>query len=56
MKLTSEEMDICRQYKKRTDDGIVHCFECPLTLDTRRHVCKKNVSKEEYLAEYSDRK
>ena len=56
MKLTSEEMDICKQYSKRTEDGLVHCYECPLALDTRYAVCKKNVSKKEYLAEYSDRK
>lgn len=54
--LTSEEMDICEQYRKRTDDGLIHCFECPLALDDRYHVCKKNVSKKEYLAEYSDGK
>lgn len=54
MKLTKEEMDICRQYRKRDNEGHVHCFECPLALDTRYNVCKKNVSKKEYLAEYSD--
>lgn len=56
MKLTPEEKDICRQYGKRDQEGRVHCFECPLALDTRYHVCKKTVSKKEYLAEYSDRK
>lgn len=55
MKLTPEEMDICRQYSKRDKEGYVHCFECPLALDTRHAVCKKNISKKEYLAEYSER-
>ena len=56
MKLTSEEMDICRQYSKRDKEGRVHCFECPLAFDTAFPICKKSVSKKEYLEEYSDRK
>ena len=52
MKLTKEENAICRQYGKRDKEGLVHCFECPLALDTRYGICKKNISKKEWLNEY----
>lgn len=32
MKLTENEMAICREYSKRDIEGLVHCNECPLSL------------------------
>lgn len=48
MDLTPEEQKICEKYGKRDEDGEVHCYECPLAIDTRYCVCKASVTEEEY--------
>lgn len=48
MKLTDEEKKICKKYGKRDKDYKVHCYECPLAIDTRYCICKANVTEEEY--------
>ena len=34
MKLTAKEQEICDKYGARDEDGYVHCYECPLNLNT----------------------
>ena len=53
MNLTLEEKEICKEYSKRGKDGKVRCPECPLVLDKRLCLCKKNATKTEYK-EYKD--
>lgn len=53
MKLTPEEKEICKEYGKRGADGKVRCSKCPLALDRRLCICKKNVTKAEYK-EYTE--
>lgn len=53
MKLTPKEQAICKEYSKRRDDGKVRCRECPLVLDNRLCLCKKNATKAEYK-EYTE--
>ena len=48
MKLTLEEQKICDEYSKRDAFNKVHCYECPLAIDTRFCICKANVTEEEY--------
>ena len=48
MKLTPKEKEICKEYRKRREDGKVSCSECPLILDNRLCLCKKNATKQEY--------
>lgn len=48
MKLTDDEKKICEKYGARDSDNRVHCFECPLTIDTRYCVCKANITEEEW--------
>ena len=53
MKLSEEEKAICRRFRKRVE-GKARCRECPLALDTRLCICKKNATKQEW-EEYSRR-
>lgn len=48
MKLTKEEDKICRQYGEPHEDGLAHCSECPLVIDTRYCLCKANCTEEEW--------
>lgn len=48
MKLTPEEHKICDEYSRADEEGRIHCFECPLAIDTRFCVCKANVTEAEY--------
>ena len=32
MNLTDKEKEICNQYSKRDENGLVHCKECPLAI------------------------
>ena len=45
MHLTEKEKEICKEYGKRGSDGRVRCPECPLVIDNRDMVCKRNISK-----------
>lgn len=47
MGLTKEEKAICKKYGEYIN-GKVRCSECPLAVDTRYCVCKKNATAEEY--------
>ena len=40
--MTKEEKAICRKYSKRDEHNKVHCFECPLVIDKKAMVCKRN--------------
>lgn len=53
MRLTAEEKAICKEYGKRGEDGRVRCRECPLVIDRRDMVCKRNISKKN-AKEYYD--
>ena len=53
MILTHEEKEICKKYRKRGDNGKVRCPECPLVLNRRLCICKKNATKAEYK-EYTE--
>ena len=48
MRLTTEEKEICKRSQKRRSNGLVGCPQCPLVLDRRLCLCKKNVTKKEY--------
>lgn len=48
MKLTQEEREICKKYSARDENGLVHCYECPLAVDTRYALCKANLKKKEW--------
>lgn len=48
MRLTPKEREICKQYRKRDENNLVHCYECPLVISIRDCSCKANVSKREY--------
>jgi len=48
MRLTPKEREICKQYSKRDENNLVHCYECPLVISLRDCSCKANVSKREY--------
>ena len=48
MRLNAEEKEICKQYSKRKSDGLVGCPDCPLVINKRYCVCKRNVNKDEY--------
>lgn len=48
MELKEDEKKICRKYGARDEKGMVHCFECPLAIDTRDCICKANITKEEW--------
>lgn len=47
MRLTEEEKAICKKYSRRID-GKVQCNRCPLAVDIRYCVCKRNATAEEY--------
>lgn len=47
MKLSKEEKEICRKYSKRDMNGLVHCKECPLVINKRLMMCKKNTRKKD---------
>ena len=48
MKLTKEEKEICKQYSKRDENGMVHCNECPLVINRTWTLCKANCRAEEW--------
>ena len=48
MKLTPDEQKICDEYGKRDEYNKVHCYECPLAIDTRYCICKANLTEKEY--------
>lgn len=48
MRLTPKEKEICKRYSAYDETGYVHCNECPLVIDRRYCVCKKNITKKEY--------
>lgn len=48
MRLTPKEREICKQYSKRDENNLVHCYECPLVISIRDCLCKANVSEREY--------
>ena len=48
MRLTPKEKEICKQYSTRDENGLVHCYECPLVISIGDCSCKANVSKREY--------
>ena len=48
MRLTPKEKEICKQYSKRDENNLVHCYECPLVISHIDCSCKANVSKREY--------
>ena len=48
MRLTAEEKKICKEYSKRGADGLYRCNECPLVINKRFCICKKNISKKDY--------
>jgi len=48
MKLNAEEEKICKKYSKPDKNGVVHCKECPMAINTYYCVCKKNITKKEY--------
>ena len=48
MRLTPEEKEICKQFRKRDENNTVHCFECPLVISVRDCTCKANIPKKEY--------
>ena len=48
MKLSKEEQKICDKYGAYDKTGYVHCNQCPLVINARHCVCKKNISREEY--------
>ena len=47
MRLSKLEREICKEFGKRREDGKVRCDICPLVIDKRDMVCKKNISKRE---------
>ena len=53
MILTLKEKEICKEFSKRGDNGKVRCPECPLALDKRLCICKRNATKAEYK-EYTE--
>lgn len=53
MILTPQEKAICKEYSARDLKGKVHCSECPLAVDARYALCKRNLSKKEWEEEYS---
>lgn len=38
--LTKRQEKICKKYKARDEDGLVHCKECPLVIDHYAHICR----------------
>lgn len=48
MRLTNEEKEICKQYSKRDENNTVHCYECPLVINTTWTLCKANCRAEEW--------
>lgn len=48
MRLNTKEKEICKQYSRRDEHNLVHCFECPLVISVRDCSCKANVSKRDY--------
>lgn len=50
MKLTKEEKAICKKFRKRDENNIVHCYECPLVISQRDCLCKANA--EEWQGRY----
>ena len=36
MKLTKAEQKICDKYSERDNEGLVHCFMCPLAIGNPR--------------------
>ena len=48
VKLNAEEKRICKKYSKPDKNGVVHCKECPMAINTYYCVCKKNITKKEY--------
>lgn len=48
MKLSADEQKICKQFGKRREDGHVRCSVCPLVLDARLCMCKKNCTIDEW--------
>lgn len=43
MKLTDAELDICKEYSKYDESGMLHCRDCPLVIDARDRVCYANI-------------
>ena len=40
--LTQKEKEICKKYSARDENGLVHCKECPLVVDSDGFMCKAN--------------
>ena len=40
--MTRKEKEICRKYSARDENGLVHCKECPLVVDSDGFMCKAN--------------
>ena len=47
MRLTKEEKAICKKFRKRDENNIVHCYECPLVISLRDCLCKANAKDDE---------
>lgn len=43
MKLTEREKEICKEYRKKKELGIVGCWYCPLVIDQLECICYANV-------------
>lgn len=46
MKLTKNEKAICKKYRKKDKEGLVHCNECPLNIGNAKiwdHTCYANI-------------
>ena len=37
---TENDKRICEHYSARDAEGLVHCYECPLTLENNKNICK----------------
>lgn len=38
--LTKKQKKICEKYSARDENGLVHCKECPLVLDSYTYTCR----------------
>lgn len=52
MRLTKAEKEICKEYSQKGEDGRCRCAECPLALDRRFCICKRNITKKEWEQKY----
>lgn len=40
--LTEKQKQVCKKYRRRDNEGKVHCRECTLAVDHNDYICRAN--------------